>query len=378
MNNIKSFNEWLNEKKKPAGAPEWKDSDAPDAEGRFRDLSIKDLAAWLIKTRKKDVKKISGSLTQQIVFNRNDDPEYAEKMEKTRKEVYRQLGREDLLDEKESPYKKETLLKYKKEYEEGKEIPFGIKTSLIAQGMIPHEGGPDKGKKKKTELYEAQMGILDTQVEINSVNYGNPPLEYIEIMQKPDDYIKNWFIENGLTEKFKQEAPLNNSEITQSDLQILVDKTTKATAEEITFARFVDDPSNIAQMFIDILKEHDVEITMGDFFRIDSQSEGILHFLKDIINRPRPYQLAKYYNYPIYPLIRTDAMSASYPSGHALLGFMTSEYYTRKYPQVGDKLLELGKKIANSRELTGIHYPSDTQVSREICDIIIKNNLIQE
>ena len=60
MNNIKSFNEWLNEKKKPAGAPEWKDSDAPDAEGRFRDLSIKDLAAWLIKTRKKDVKKISG------------------------------------------------------------------------------------------------------------------------------------------------------------------------------------------------------------------------------------------------------------------------------------------------------------------------------
>ena len=78
--------------------PEWQDSDFPDAEGRFRDLSIKDLAAWLIKTRKKDVKAISGSLTQQIVFNRNEDPEYAEKMEKVRKEVYKQLGRNDLLD----------------------------------------------------------------------------------------------------------------------------------------------------------------------------------------------------------------------------------------------------------------------------------------
>lgn len=77
--------------------PEWQDSDFPDAEGRFRDLSIKDLAAWLIKTRKKDVKAISGSLTQQIVFNRNEDPEYAEKMEKVRKEVYKQLGRNDLL-----------------------------------------------------------------------------------------------------------------------------------------------------------------------------------------------------------------------------------------------------------------------------------------
>ena len=84
--------------KKPKGAPDFHHSDAPDAEGRFRDLGIKDLAAWLIKTRKKDVKKISGSLTQQVVFNRNDDPEYAEKMEKVRKEVYKQLGRQDLLD----------------------------------------------------------------------------------------------------------------------------------------------------------------------------------------------------------------------------------------------------------------------------------------
>lgn len=97
MEIVKLYEDWLNEKK-PKGAPAWKDSDAPDAEGRFRDLGIKDLAAWLIKTRDKDLKKISGSLTQQIVFNRNDDPEYAEKMEKTRKEVYKQLGREDLLD----------------------------------------------------------------------------------------------------------------------------------------------------------------------------------------------------------------------------------------------------------------------------------------
>ena len=85
------------EEKKPKGAPDWHDSDAPDANGRFRDLSPKKLAAWLIKTRNKDVKKISGSLTQQVVFNRNDDPEYAKKMERTRKEVYKQLGREDLL-----------------------------------------------------------------------------------------------------------------------------------------------------------------------------------------------------------------------------------------------------------------------------------------
>ena len=93
MKYIRSINE-----KKPKGAPEFHHSDAPDANGRFKELGIKDLAAWLIKTRKGDVKKISGSLTQQVVFNRNEDPEYAEKMEKVRKEVYKQLDRQDLID----------------------------------------------------------------------------------------------------------------------------------------------------------------------------------------------------------------------------------------------------------------------------------------
>jgi uncharacterized protein (DUF433 family) len=89
----------IEEAKKPKGAPDWHESDAPDAEGRFKDLSPKDLAAWLIKTRKKDLKAITGSINQQIVFNRKEDPKYVEKMEKTRKEVYKQLDREDLLEE---------------------------------------------------------------------------------------------------------------------------------------------------------------------------------------------------------------------------------------------------------------------------------------
>jgi len=64
----------IEEAKKPKGAPDWHESDAPDAEGRFKDLSPKDLAAWLIKTRKKDLKAITGSINQQIVFNRKEDP----------------------------------------------------------------------------------------------------------------------------------------------------------------------------------------------------------------------------------------------------------------------------------------------------------------
>ena len=91
---VQLFENWLAEAKRP----KWHDSDAPDANGKFRDLSPKDLGAWLIKTRKGDMKKISGSLSQQVAFNKSDDPEYAKKMDKTRKEVYKQLDREDLLE----------------------------------------------------------------------------------------------------------------------------------------------------------------------------------------------------------------------------------------------------------------------------------------
>ena len=225
---------------------------------------------------------------------------------------------------------------------------------------------------------EAQLGVVDKDININHVIYGNPAREDFEIAQNPDDEIKNWFIKEGLVEKIRSEAPLNDSEITKDDLKKLVNLTSNATAEEITFARYVEDLSNFAQSFVDILKENGHEISMGDYFGIDSQTEGVMHFLKDVINRPRPYQLAKYYNIPIYPVIKTDAMSASYPSGHALSAFVMSSYYAKKYPEIADVLKEHGEKIAKSREITGIHYPSDTEISKKIADIIIENNLIKD
>jgi len=83
----------VDEKRKTKNSPDWHDSDAPDAKGKFKELGIKDLAAWLIRTRGGNMQKITGSLNQQIVFNRNDNPSYAKKMEKVREEVKRQLAK---------------------------------------------------------------------------------------------------------------------------------------------------------------------------------------------------------------------------------------------------------------------------------------------
>ena len=72
--------------------PTWKDSDAPDAEGKFKNLSCGALAKWMIKSRKGDMRKIVGSLNQQYVFNRQKNPTYARKMKCARKTAMKKLG----------------------------------------------------------------------------------------------------------------------------------------------------------------------------------------------------------------------------------------------------------------------------------------------
>ena len=49
---------------------DFKHSDAPDAKGKFKELSAPSLASWMIKSRKGNLSKIISSLNQQVVFRR--------------------------------------------------------------------------------------------------------------------------------------------------------------------------------------------------------------------------------------------------------------------------------------------------------------------
>lgn len=80
--------------KRPAGAPGWHDSDAPDANGKFKELGVNDLADWLIKTRGGDMQRINGALQQQIVFNRKKNPAFAKKMQSVHDVVKRKLSKD--------------------------------------------------------------------------------------------------------------------------------------------------------------------------------------------------------------------------------------------------------------------------------------------
>lgn len=82
-----------NKKRKTSKSIKWNDSDAPDAKGKFKELSPQALASWLIKTRKGNLSKIISSLNQQYVFNRGKKPSYARKMKTVMNIVRKRLGK---------------------------------------------------------------------------------------------------------------------------------------------------------------------------------------------------------------------------------------------------------------------------------------------
>ena len=73
---------------------EFKESDAPDAKGKFKSLSASGLASWLIKSRRGNLSRIISSLNQQIVFNRGKNPSYARKMKTTQNIVRKLFGKD--------------------------------------------------------------------------------------------------------------------------------------------------------------------------------------------------------------------------------------------------------------------------------------------
>ena len=79
--------------------------------------------------------------------------------------------------------------------------------------------------------------------------------------------------------------------------------------------------------------------------------------------RPRPYQL----DTTLRTLERPG--HASYPSNHAIMGFLLAKAW---HSLVGDSAQPFLKKEADnfafSREIAGVHYPSDTEASRSIVE----------
>jgi acid phosphatase (class A) len=76
--------------------------------------------------------------------------------------------------------------------------------------------------------------------------------------------------------------------------------------------------------------------------------------------RPRPYHLDP----KLQPLMKIN--SPSFPSGHTLWAFLQAFVWGEIIPEKQGDFIALAEEIRRSREIMGIHYPSDNETSRQI------------
>jgi acid phosphatase (class A) len=82
--------------------------------------------------------------------------------------------------------------------------------------------------------------------------------------------------------------------------------------------------------------------------------------LKQYFKRPRPYHLEP----SLKPLTRIN--SPSFPSGHSLWAYTEAYLFSELIPEKRQEFIKVAAEVRWSRELMGIHYPSDNEASRII------------
>ena len=123
----------------------------------------------------------------------------------------------------------------------------------------------------------------------------------------------------------------------------------------------------------DLFKELKLEFNKEEAEELLKQSSKYIMELKYKYNRPRPYQVAEFYNMDVSQFNLDSMKTPSYPSGHATQGYLMGKFYSDRHPEYNREFMELAEEIAESRIISKAHYPSDKQFGIELAEKLFDN-----
>ena len=135
---------------------------------------------------------------------------------------------------------------------------------------------------------------------------------------------------------------------------------------------FVKKHDDVVKVFVEMLEEFEVytEQRKKIIEVLVNQSRKFIMTAKYSYNRPRPQQIAKFYGMTLNGT-ETDSMKTpSYPSGHAVQGYLVAEVLKTQIPHLTGELNNLADDIANSRIVGKAHFPSDREFGKKIAKLI--------
>lgn len=94
--------------------------------------------------------------------------------------------------------------------------------------------------------------------------------------------------------------------------------------------------------------------------------------LKNHYQRARPYQYAFYGNQKLHPYDTFSGITPSYPSGHATQTYFLCKVIATHYEEKAKELDALAKRVADSRVIMGVHFPSDNEFGINIAQSLLE------
>ena len=230
-------------------------------------------------------------------------------------------------------------------------------------------------------LQQFSSTVNPSRAWMDSIKY--PPAEYgssiVYLLVKPyylsDNQVK------GLTESLK--FPANSSDQVRKELDYMLDLQAGRTPEQVARVTLLGDigywpsinqvPShqsfeqNLKDLFFEGRELMGENINAKNFPKISKLLQGVMQdtrvmefTIKYKLFRPRPYHLEP----KLQPLVKIN--SPSFASGHTLWAFIQAFTWSEVVPEMQSKFIALAEEIRLSREIMGIHYPSDNETSRQV------------
>jgi len=186
----------------------------------------------------------------------------------------------------------------------------------------------------------------------------------------------------GANEKHQSriDQPITLFEDISISLQPFPENTSKKTLEEIRYlskveedGEFVKEHDKVAKVFGKLHKDLELEYNQDEAKKYLRESAKYIMELKYKHQRPRPYQIAKFYNIDLNGVDLDSMKTPSYPSGHATQGHLLGMIYAERYPQHRKEFMKLGEDVAESRINGKAHYPSDKKAGIHLAEKLFEN-----
>jgi hypothetical protein len=170
--------------------------------------------------------------------------------------------------------------------------------------------------------------------------------------------------------KILEPPPANTSHIVQKELRIISEQTSRKTNDDYDLIFRID--ADTDSFYVRLLKSYKLEYPERYINLFYDIVEPILLNTKSYWNRPRPIQLAKFYNIDIEQIVTDTIHTAAYPSGHTVYSRLVRNILVDLHPNLSQNFDMIVEKTAEARIKQGVHYPSDNQASFVFSDYVYR------